>query len=133
MLLLNAVNNSELLAFTVVDNNCPNKSPPIVFKSGVISFASRFPFKLIVEFSLPLTIPAIGAIFFSISNCVKDSLISTPFKPNTIANVGILFLVETEPFAVIKPLKILVFTFCKVTVSFLTKSVPETFFKFKLS
>ena len=57
------VSNVELAEFTVVESNCPSKSPVIVFKSGVNSVALRFPFNLIVEFNFPLTIPAIGAIF----------------------------------------------------------------------
>ncbi|MNR49272.1 hypothetical protein D3C85_1686240 [compost metagenome] len=66
-----AFSKVEFLAFIVVESNCPSKSPEIDFRSGVNSFASRFPFNLIVEFNLPLIIPAIGAIFFIMSSCVK--------------------------------------------------------------
>ena len=72
-----AVNKVELLEFTVVDSNCPNKSPVSVFKSGVNSVASRFPFSLMLEFNFPLMIPAIGAIFFNRSSWVNDCAIST--------------------------------------------------------
>ncbi|MNE44327.1 hypothetical protein D3C80_1385480 [compost metagenome] len=73
----NAVSKVEFLAFIVVESNCPSKSPESVFKSGVSSVASKLPFNLIVEFNFPLMIPAIGAIFFSISNWVNDCAIST--------------------------------------------------------
>jgi hypothetical protein len=53
----------EFVAFSVVESNCPNKSPVTVFKSGLMAVASRFPFNLIVEFNFPLMIPAIGASF----------------------------------------------------------------------
>ena len=47
-----AVNRVELLELIVVERNCPNKSPVMVFKSGVSSFASKFPFNLMLT-SLP--------------------------------------------------------------------------------
>ncbi|MNQ26790.1 hypothetical protein D3C85_400340 [compost metagenome] len=72
-----AFNKVEFLEFMVVESNCPNKSPEIDFRSGVNSLASKFPFSLIVEFNFPFIIPAIGAIFFIISNCVNVCAMST--------------------------------------------------------
>ncbi|MNE42708.1 hypothetical protein D3C80_1368550 [compost metagenome] len=124
---------SEFLELMVVESNCPNKSPDKVFKSGVISLASKVPERLIFEFSFPLIALAIGAIFVNMSNCVNVWLISTEANPKSMLNVGFAVFVETFPLAVINPLKIEVFMFCKVTASSFTMIFPETSFKFKLS
>ena len=127
------VSKVEFLAFTAVERSCPNKSPESDFRSGVSAMASRFPLSLMVEFSFPLMIPAIGAIFFSISSWVKDCEMSTSFNPKFILNVGVFPLVETAPFTAIVPPKIEVFTFSKLTFSSLTINFPETSFIVKLS
>jgi hypothetical protein len=51
-----------LVALTVVDSNCPSKSPVRVFKSGLID-SFKFPFNFMVEFNFPFIIPASGASF----------------------------------------------------------------------
>ena len=132
MLELNAVNIAEFFSLMVVDNNCPNKSPEIVFKLGVISFC-KSPDNLMVEFSFPLTTPAIGAIDFNISNCVNDSAIFTAFNPKFISNFGVFPLVETVPVKPIFPPKIPIFKLFNVTASSRIIIFPETSFKFKLS
>ena len=86
-----------------------------------------------VEFNFPLITPAIGAIFFNISSCVKVDGISTLFKFNFMLKVGVFCLVETVPFMPIFPPKTSEFTFCNVTAWSFIISFPATFFKIKLS
>ena len=50
-----AVNKVELAEFTVVERSWPNKSPVKVFKSGLID-SVRFPFNLMVEFNLGVSV-----------------------------------------------------------------------------
>ena len=127
------VSNAELFEFSVVESNWPNKSPVMLFRSGVICLSLRFPETLIFELSFPLMIPAIGTIFFIISNCVKVWAISTSLKPKSILNWDTFPFVETSPLKAMDPPKILVIPFTKVAFWSLIIIFPETFFSTKLS
>ncbi len=105
----------EFCAFTFAVSSCPNKSPEMVFKLGVIFNRIQISDRLIVEFNLPSIAPAIGAMDFSISSCVNYLAISTLSKPKFILNVGTFPLVDTTPSRPILPSKILVLMFCSVT------------------
>jgi hypothetical protein len=84
----------ELVEFRV-ENSCPNKSPLMFFKSGLMA-VSRFPFSLIVEFNLPLIIPAIDQ--FSTYQLGKWLCNIHLLQRRSMLKVGTFSFVETAPF-----------------------------------